>query len=100
MSGAINQVLNYKDKLAKEYYASNQNSSEPFEVFSPKCFLIIGKIDSLNESQIAALENYRNSLFNVTIITFDELIQRTKDMLTLFRVEPVAEKDKEGDLPF
>ena len=100
MSGAINQILNYKDKLSKEYYANCHNSSAYFEVLSPKCFLIIGKVDGLDRTQIAALENYRNSLSNVTIITFDELIQRTKDMLALFSAEPVAEEDEEEGLPF
>jgi hypothetical protein len=29
LSGVGNQILNYKDKLTKEYYASCHNSSEP-----------------------------------------------------------------------
>ena len=84
MSGAINQILNYKDKLSKDYYSNCHNSNESFEVLSPKCFLIIGMISHLNTPQIAALENYRNNLNNVTIITYDELIQRVKDTLAIF----------------
>lgn len=100
MSGAINQILNYRDKLSKEYYASFNNSSTFFEVISPKCFLVIGKVDGLGRTQIAALENYRNSLNNVMIITFDELVKRTKDMLALFSEEPVAEENEEEGLSF
>ena len=100
MSGAINQVLNYKDKLSKEYYANCHNSDAFFEVLNPKCFLIIGTVSGLNKAQIAALENYRNSLSSVTIITFDELLQRTKDMLTLFGAEPLIEEDSEDTFPF
>lgn len=103
MSGAINQMLNYKDNLTKEYYANCYNTSKFFEVLTPKCFLIIGKIHGLDKTQIAALENYRNSLTNVTIITFDELIQRTKDMVAIFSSE-IESSDvdiEEGDdLPF
>lgn len=101
MSGAINQILNYKDKLTKEYYANCHNSSKFFEVLTPKCFLVIGKVHGLDKTQIAALENYRNSLTNVTIITFDELIQRTKDMVAIFSTENVdIETSEEDDWPF
>lgn len=70
LSGAINQVLNYRDKLTKEYYSLCHQSSEPFEVLSPKCVVIIGKMASLTPGQVAAFENFRNSLSNVLILIF------------------------------
>lgn len=90
MSGAINQVLNYRDKLTKDYYANVYNSSDPYEVFAPKCLVLIGTIDGMEKGEIAALENYRGSLNNVNIITYDELVQRIKDMINVFT-------DDEGD---
>jgi hypothetical protein len=48
MSGAINQVLNYRDKLTKEFYAVCHNSASSFEVFSPKCFVLIGTLSGLD----------------------------------------------------
>ena len=83
LSGAISQVLNYKDKLTKEYYALCHNNSEPFKVLSPKCVVIIGKIQALSNDQIAAFENFRNSLSNVIVITFDELYRKITDLIAI-----------------
>ena len=84
MSGSINQVLNYKDTLTKEYYQNVHGSDETFQVFNPKCLVVIGKVTDFKDKQIAAFENYRNSLSNISIVTFDELLQRIKDILSIF----------------
>lgn len=83
LSGAVNQVLNYRDKLTKEYYSLCHQGSEPFEVLSPKCVVIIGKMASLTTGQVAAFENFRNSLSNLLILTFDELYQRIVDLISV-----------------
>lgn len=106
LSGAINQVLNYRDKLTKEYYSLCHQSSEPFEVLSPKCVVIIGKMASLTPGQVAAFENFRNSLSNVLILTFDELYQRIVDLIAVLSESPNQQpgifKPETGneDLPF
>ena len=84
----VNQVLNYRDKLTKEYYSLCHQSSEPFEVLSPKCVVIIGKMASLTPGQVAAFENFRNSLSNVLILTFDELYQRIVDLIAVLSESP------------
>ena len=84
MSGAVNQILDYKDSLTKEYYATFHNSNTSFELLNPKCIVVIGKSSSLSQTQMKIFENYRSSLSNVTIITFDELRMRISDMLQLF----------------
>ena len=84
MSGAVNQVLNYKDNMTKEYYAICRNTDMPFELINPKCVVVIGKVGSLTVDQINTFENYRNSLSNVTVITFDELRMRVCDMIQLY----------------
>lgn len=83
LSGAVNQVLNYRDKLTKDYYSLCHQGSEPFEVFSPKCVVIIGKISTLDTAKVAAFENFRNNLNNITILTFDELYQRINDLILI-----------------
>ena len=107
LSGAINQVLNYKDSLSKEFYAIRGHSQDEFEAFNPKCCIIIGKAETLNSSQLSTLENYRNILMNVNVITFDELVQKVRDMLSLFRGESGEPEcdlpegfDNDGELPF
>jgi len=84
MSGAINQVLNYRDKLIKTFFSLQAQSAKQFEALNPKCVVVIGKLSSMNEEQIAAFENFRSSLSNVLIITFDELHQRIADLVDLF----------------
>lgn len=88
LSGAVNQVLNYRDKLTKEYYSLCHQGSEPFEELSPKCVVIIGRMASLNPGQVAAFENFRNSLSNVLILTFDELHQRIVDLVAVLSESP------------
>lgn len=82
LSGAVNQVLNYRDYLMKSYYFLNQNQ-ESFNAVMPKCVLIIGKISSMQGKEVAAFENFRNSLNNITIMTFDELYERIVDLIRL-----------------
>lgn len=83
-----NQVLNYRDKLTKEYYSLCHQSSGSFEVLSPKCVVIIGKMASLNSGQVAAFENFRSSSNNVLILTFDELYQRIVDLISVLSEAP------------
>jgi hypothetical protein len=101
MSGAINQVINYRDKLTKEYYVICNNSDSHFEMFNPKCLVLIGRISELTKKQIATFENYRNSLSNVIVITYDEMIQRIKDLVTVFTGDNSDGEDFEEEaLPF
>ena len=83
LSGAVNQVLNYKDSLTKEYCVISNRSLDTFSVLSPECVVVIGKISSLSKDEIEAFELYRNSLNGVTVITFDELYQRIQGLIDI-----------------
>lgn len=87
MSGAINQVLNYRDELQKNFSTLTRDLEEADTVraFSPKCVVVIGKISTLNAKQQKAFELYRNSFNNLTIITFDELHQKICDLMSVFK---------------
>lgn len=103
LSGAVNQVLNYRDNFAKDYYSLCKNGDDTFELLTPKCVVIIGKISALTTEQIAAFENYRNSLSNIIIITFDELYERISDLIAILSDEniPDSQSEEEYDnLPF
>lgn len=105
LSGSINQVLNYKDSLMKDYSVLCSNS-EYFEAFDPKCIVVIGCISDLSSAQTATLERYRNTLSNVLIITFDELLQKINDTISLFELstnagdEIESEVESSDDCPF
>lgn len=108
LSGAINQVLNYRDNLTKEYYTLCHQETESFELMSPKCVVIIGKISSMSPNQVAAFENFRNSLSNILILTFDELYGRIVDLISILSEDSIpsqtdaecvsAEESVEGNL--
>ena len=55
----------------------------------------------MNPSEKAAYENYRNSLNNIEIITFDEILQRLIDLRDVFAtVEATMDDDDIQDFPF
>lgn len=87
MSGAVNQVLNYRDELQKNFSTLTRDLEEADTVraFSPKCVVVLGKISTLNAKQQKAFELYRNSFNNLTIITFDELHQKICDLMSVFK---------------
>jgi len=109
LSGAVNQVLNYRDKLTKDYYSIFRNSSTSFEVFNPKCVVIIGKMSLLEPDQIGTFENFRNSMNNVEIIAFDELYQKIKDLIAILSSSDIqqdlqhvatVDSDTDDEFPF
>lgn len=75
LTGGLVQILDQRDNLQKEFY---KLSSGKFEAFNPKLMLVIGKISSLNSGQLKSFELFRNNLKDVEIVTFDELLERTK----------------------
>lgn len=86
LSGSINQVLNYKDRLQKEYFVNKYNSATNFTVLNPKCILIIGKIEGLSEAERKSFELFRSELKSIEIITYDELFEKImilKDLVAL-----------------
>lgn len=84
LGGSIVQVLKYKDKLQKNYYALGQESDKAFQVFNPKCMVIIGKIvNGLNEEQKASFELFRSDSKQIEVITFDELFQKVEMLVSL-----------------
>lgn len=82
LSGAVCQVLNYRDSLLKSYPVLSSTGSD-FRAFMPKAVIIIGKINDIrNENnKLAAFENFRGSLNNIVIITYDELCEKIKQLI-------------------
>jgi hypothetical protein len=94
MSGAVNQVLNYRDHLVKSYYQLSDCADNSFNAFSPKCVVVIGKMaDLANRGMISAFENYRNSLNGITVITYDELLQKIDDLIAVLKSDSTNEVD-------
>lgn len=45
--------------------------------------LLIGRISAMDVDEVAAFERFRNSLNNVTVVTFDELYTRITGLITM-----------------
>lgn len=76
LSGSINQVLNQRDLFQKEFTAFKWKANKKgkdFESFNSKCFVLIGQISELAETQKGSFELFRSNSRNVEILTFDEL---------------------------
>lgn len=75
----------------------NGRSSSHFEALSPKCVVVIGKISELDTAgKKATFEHYRNNLSDVTVVTFDELLQRIRDLIAVLRTGNEATSTTSG----
>lgn len=80
LSGSINQVLDQKHKFQKEIGAIKENSGIfDIETFAVHCVLIVGLIpEGRDESR--SLEMFRRNSRDVDIITFDEILDKLKQL--------------------
>lgn len=83
LMGGINQIIAYKESLTKEYNNLKANDNSNYECWNIKTILIIGKISSIKNDQnkLRQFEFLRNSIHNVDIITFDELLKKLENIL-------------------
>lgn len=97
LSGSVLQVLDYKQSLSQEYHSLTRGKMDLFTAFDPKAVVIIGNASTeLKKSNAKkSFELFRNQLSNVGIITFDELFEKTGQLITTLEQIP-----DDGDIPF
>ena len=85
LTGAINQILNYKEEMEKSFYAISSVSTERYTVINPRCLLIVGSFENeqLDDTQKKSFEIFRSDLKSVEIITYDELFAKMRLLLGL-----------------
>lgn len=88
-SGAISQVLSYKQSLLNEFNYLYMNSGGGVEAFSPRCVVVIGDTSELqtDRMKMGSFENFRACLNGVTVLTYDELLGRINDMLGILATD-------------
>ena len=72
-----------------------------FSVYDPKSYIIIGNTSDLTPFQLESFELFRNSLKDIEIITFNELIDKlrmfqkyiTQDYEEKIECDPIADLD-------
>lgn len=85
LSGAINQTLDQRDNLQKEFYIVRKNSD--YQSFNPKCLVLVGNHSNLKANQVKSFELFRNSQKDIEIVTFDELRKKIESLLSIFKNE-------------
>ena len=88
LSGSVKQMLIYRDELQKSYFNLIAHSAQKFQVFNPKCIVIIGciEIEKFTETQQKSFEIFRSELRNIEIMTFDELFNKVEQFIQLFQM--------------
>ena len=104
LSGAINQVLDQKHQFEQDIARIKVNSRIfDIESYSVHCCLIIGKMPS-NEDKMKSLELFRRNSKDVEIVTFDELLEKLKQLLSFLNPDDETPKTQllldDSELPF
>lgn len=79
LNGAVIQVLTYRDSLSRERNTLLSSPSVQADSFDPLCVVIIGhaRKQLSDESKRRSFELYRRQLSDVSVVTYDEMFQRT-----------------------
>ncbi len=83
LSGAVMQVLNYRDTLSRERTTLLSDDEINADAFDPKCVVIIGhaRNELKSNDKLKSFELFRHQLTDVEVITYDELFERTKRLV-------------------
>jgi hypothetical protein len=92
-SGAISQVLSYKQSLLNEFNSIYVNSGGNVEAFSPRCVVVLGNTNELktDRTKMGSFESFRACLNGVTVLTYDELLSRVDDLLGILATDDGAD---------
>jgi hypothetical protein len=87
LSGSVNQVLDQKQNLLNDFHTlrSKAGQTDWFESFNSRCLVIVGCIKDLPPNGKRSFEIFRNNLYGVEIITFDEVLQKIEAFVSLFK---------------
>ncbi|MDD5430944.1 MAG: DUF4263 domain-containing protein [Candidatus Pacebacteria bacterium] len=86
LSGAINQALDQKDTLQKNYHTVARNTG--VESFNPVCIVLAGQITTMKKDYMKSFELFRNNSKDAIIVTYDELLKRIETILEIFLNKP------------
>lgn len=104
LSGALSQVLSYRQTLMTESRDIVAKSGFRFDVISPKCAIVIGNTNELmdndgvlNPAKRDTFENFRSCLNGVMILTYDELLQKVKNLVGILKTPSSETKDMRAE---
>ena len=98
VSGAIAQVLKYRQTFMKEFHTLAAGKPN-WELSEPRCLVIAGNVTTelKNSHMRNSFELHRERLQGVTLMGYDELFERLRCMVTLLEG---TEMQSDEDIPF
>jgi hypothetical protein len=97
--GGVVQTLGYRDTFLHEI-RSLRATTETFQAYNPRCYLIVGRIASLpDENAKKSFELFRTAQSAVQIVTFDEVRERLQSIRDVLAVDDAdaSEADQPSD---
>jgi hypothetical protein len=86
-AGSINQMLDQKYKFQKEIASLKDNSGlSNLESYAVNCVLIIGLTPS-DKNERKSFELFRNNSREISVITFDELLEKLKNLRSFLSLD-------------
>lgn len=83
-AGAVVQIGRYKDEFLTNYGNLHLKSEEKFLLADPRCLVVIGCSDQLDDrAKKDSFEHFRRGLRGTEMITFDELFRKVEVLLAL-----------------
>lgn len=101
LSGSVAQVIQQRGSLQQEILRLKDDLAEQVHAYSVPAIIIIGRMP-FDKHQRRSFEQYRNSLKDVTILTFDELQQRLEDIQKALSPSSSQQRNScvDEDVPF
>ena len=88
LSGGVIQVRTQISEAIRSFEVVLHNSYPELNRVHPHGVLVAGNYDKLEEEQKRSFNHFRRGLFGLTVITFDELLGRLKQLYTFEEHEP------------
>lgn len=82
LSGAVAQVLTYRDSLMRESSDLQSKSGVVFHAFRPRGLIVAGNTATLSDdAQVRCFELFRAELKDVSVVTYDEIVAKLRQLV-------------------
>ena len=101
LSGSVGQIISQRSYVQREIFGLAHGYNARVHAHAVAAIVIIGRTP-IEEDKQAAFEQYRNSLKDVLVVTFDELQERLESIHRALTPQTPAELEpiNDEDLPF